>query len=62
MPLSLDCDDMLCTHSNVITHCDITMDIPSNGIIHCDQHVLVLVFMPCYNIDLMFISIFYQQI
>ncbi len=26
---------MICTHSNVITHCDVTMDVPSNVIAHC---------------------------
>ncbi len=26
---------MLCTHSNVITHCDITMDVPNNVITNC---------------------------
>ncbi len=27
---------ILCTHSRVITHCDITTDITSNIITHCD--------------------------
>ncbi len=27
-----------------------------------DHHELVLVFMPCYNADLMLMSMFYQQI
>ncbi len=26
-------DAMICTYSNIITHCDITMDVPTN-IIH----------------------------
>ncbi len=32
----MDCDAMIWTHSNIITHCDITMGIPSNVIIHFD--------------------------
>ncbi len=28
-------DAMIFTHCNVIIHCEITMDVPSN-IIHCD--------------------------
>ncbi len=29
-------DAMICTQSNVITHCDITMEVLSNIITHCD--------------------------
>ncbi len=27
---------MICAHSYVITHCDITLDVPSNVITRCD--------------------------
>ncbi len=27
---------MICTHSNIITHCDVTMDVTSKVITHCD--------------------------
>ncbi len=32
----MHCAAIICTHSNIITHCDITMDIPNNIITHCD--------------------------
>ncbi len=32
----MHCDAMICTHSNVITRFDVTMDVPSNVITHCD--------------------------
>ncbi len=32
----MHCAAMIYTHSNIITDCDITIDVPSNISIHCD--------------------------
>ncbi len=42
---------------------DSNIPIKNNEMISTDDHhKLVLVFMPCYNIDLMLMSMFYPQI